>query len=187
MSESLALARLYLDFGDWDSVREKALEDNQLQARTVASRKRLYREISTRLTTLSDDEIDFFLDCSPHDQAYFLWIAVCRKYKFIADFAIEVLRERYISLKSDLNYEDFDSFFNKKSEWHEELDDIAQTTRSKLRQVLFKILREADLLTTNNIINAAMLSPMLLDRIHQSNSDEVFYFPVFESDLKVFS
>jgi hypothetical protein len=83
-----------------------------------------------------------------------------------------------------LSHEDYDSFFNKKSDWHPELDEIRPSTRSKLRQVLFKILREADLLTKNNMINAAMLSPRLLDVIHRGSRRDVSYFPVFESDLK---
>ncbi|WP_039960747.1 BrxA family protein, partial [endosymbiont of Riftia pachyptila] len=115
---------------------------------------------------------------------YLLWMAICRRYKFIADFAVEVFRERYISLKNDLNYEDFDVFFNKKSEWHSELDEVRPVTRNKLRQVLFKMLREADLLTANNTINAAMLSPRLIDVISHGNRRDVLYFPAFESDLK---
>ena len=80
--------------------------------------------------------------------------------------------------------EDFDSFFNRKSEWHLELDEITPATRGKLRQVLFKILREADLLTANNMIHAAMLSPRLLDLIHQGSRRDILHFPVFESDVK---
>ena len=113
-----------------------------------------------------------------------MWIAVCRRYRFIADFAVEVLRERYITLKSDLTHEDFDSFFNRKSEWHLELEEITPATRGKLRQVLFKILREADLLTANNMIHAAMLSPRLLDLIQQGSRRDILHFPVFESDVK---
>lgn len=182
--ESLDLANMYLSLGDWGSTRDKVIEDNQLQVRTLASRKRLFREISARLKTFSNAEIEFFLDSNLQDQAYLLWIAVCRRYRFIADFAVEVLRERYITLKSDLTYEDFDYFFNRKSEWHLELDEITPATRNKLRQVLFKMLRETDLLTANNMIHAAMLSPRLLELIHQGSRREILYFPIFESELK---
>jgi hypothetical protein len=133
---------------------------------------------------LSPGELEFLVEGSHQEQAYLLWLAVCRRYRFIADFAVEVLRERYITLKSDLTHEDFDSFFNRKSEWHLELDEITPATRSKLRQVLFKILREADLLTANNMIHAAMPSPRLLDLIHQGSRRDVLYFPAFESDVK---
>lgn len=182
--ESVKLAALYLDLGDWNSVRDKVIAENLLQTRTLNTLKRVCREVVSRLRALTQGELEFLVEASHQEQAYLLWLAVCRRYRFIADFAVEVLRERYITLKSDLTHEDFNSFFNRKSEWHVELDEITPATRSKLRQVLFKILREADLLTANNMIHAAMPSPRLLDLIHQGSRRDVLYFPAFESDVK---
>lgn len=182
--ESVELASLYIGLGDWNSVRDKVIAENFLQARTLNTRKRVCREIISRLRTLSTNELEFLVAGSRQEQAYILWIAVCHRYEFIADFAVEVLRERYITLKGTLTHEDFDSFFNRKSEWHSELDEISPVTRGKLRQVLFKMLREADLLTANNTILAAMLSPRLLSLIQQGNERDILYLPVFESDVK---
>jgi hypothetical protein len=182
--ESVELATLYLDHGDWNSVRDKVIAENLLQTRTLNTLKRVCREVISRLRTLSPNEIEFLVEGSHQEQAYLLWLAVCRRYRFIADFAVEALRERYITLKIDLTHEDFDSFFNRKSEWHMELDEITPATRGKLRQILFKILREADLLTANNMIHAAMLSPRLLGLIQQGSYGDILRFPVFESDVK---
>lgn len=182
--ESVELTALYLGLGDWSSVRDKVIAENLLQTRTLNTLKRVCREIISRLRTLSSDELEFLVEGSNQEQAYLLWLAVCRRYRFIADFAVEVLRERYITLKSDLTHEDFDSFFNRKSEWHLELDEITPATRGKLRQVLFKMLREADLLTANSMIHTAMLNPRLLSLIQQSSPRDILYFPVFESDVK---
>ena len=181
--ESEKLATLYLELGDWNSVRNKVITENLLQARTLNTLRRVCREVISRLKTLTPEELEFLVDCSHQEQAYLLWLAVCRRYRLIADFAVEVLRERYITLKSDLTHDDFDSFFNQKSEWHLELDEISPATRCKLRQVLFKILREADLLTTNNMIHAAMLSPKILDLIQKGTRKDILHFPVFESDV----
>ena len=182
--ESVKLAALYLELGDWNTVRDKVISNNLLQTRTLNTLKRVCREVISRLKTLSIEELDCLVETNPQEQGYLLWLATCRRYRFIADFAIEVLRERYITLKTDVNHEDFDSFFNRKSEWHAELEVIQPTTRNKLRQVLFRILREADLLASNNIINAAILSPRLLNVIPPNSRRDVLFFPVFESDLK---
>jgi hypothetical protein len=182
--ESVKLAVLYLDIGDWNSVRDHVIEGNLLQTRTLNTLKRICREIVSRLKKLKKEELGLLVDGIPQEQAYLLWIAVCRRYQFIADFAVEVLRERYITLKADLTHEDFDSFFNRKSEWHVELEKITPSTREKLRQILFKMLREAGLLTNNNMIQAAMFSQRLVKLIHQGGSREVSYFPVFESDVE---
>jgi hypothetical protein len=182
--ESVELAALFLDQGDWNAVRDKVLSGNLLQARTLNTLKRVCREIISRLKTLGPSEIDLLVHGSAQEQGYLLWIAVCRRYKFIADFAVEVIRERFISLKMDLHYEDFDSFFNKKSEWHPELDEIRPATINKLRQVLFKILREAELLTADNAIHAAMLSSRLLGVIPRDSHQDILVFPAFDSDLR---
>ena len=181
--ESVRLATLYLEFEDWIMVRDKVLSGNLLQARTLNTSKRVCREIISRLKKLGSRELDLLVDTNHQEQLYLLWIAVCRRYKFIADFAVEVLRERYISFKTDLQHEDFDSFFNRKSEWHLELNEISQATRNKLPQVLFKMLREADLLTTKKTINAAMLSAKLIKAIPDQHHQDILFFPVFESDL----
>ncbi|AZZ95338.1 DUF1819 family protein [Hahella sp. KA22] len=182
--ESVKLAALHLDLDDWSSVRDKVIAENLLQTRTLNTLKRVCCEVISRLRMLSPGELEFLVESSHQEQAYLLWLAVCRRYRLIADFAVEVLRERYITLKSDLTHEDFDSFFNRKSEWHWELDEITPTTRGKLRQVLFKMLREADLLTACNMIHAAMLSSRLLELFNQGSRRDVLYFPVFESELK---
>jgi hypothetical protein len=182
--ESVTLSMIFLEIGDWDAVRDKVLTENLLQTRTLTSAQRVCREVISRLKTLNPSELDLLVRGTSQEQGYLLWIAVCRCYKFVADFAVEILRERYLGLKIDLHHEDFDSFFNKKSEWHIELDNIRLVTRNKLRQVLFRILREAELLTVNNTINAAMLSPRLLEAIPRGSRQDVLFFPMFESELE---
>ena len=181
--ESVNLAMLYLDSKDWNAVRQKVLAENLLQTRTLNTLRRVCREVISRLKTLDAGELDLLVASNPREQGYLLWLAVCRRYRFIADFAVEVMRERYITFKTDLTHANFDTFFNGKSEWYVELGQLRSTTRNKLRQVLFKILREADLLTANNMIKAAMLSPRLVEVISHGNRQDVFFFPAFESAL----
>lgn len=182
--ESVNLASLYMELGDWSMVRDKVVRENLLQFRTQNTLKRFCSEVISRLKTLSFDELRLLIETNPREQRYLLWIALCRRYSFIADFAVEVLRERYISLKFNLNYEDFDSFFNSKSEWHPELERVRPRTRAKIRQVLFRMLREADLLTVDNVINAATLSPRFLEAMPHGKRRDLLFFPVFESDLR---
>ena len=184
LRESVELAALYLALGDWNAVNDATIANNILQTRTLSTLKRVSREVFSRLKTLNTEELGFLVEANHQEQSYLLWLAICRRYEFIADFAVEVIRERYISLKADLSNEEFDSFFYRKSEWHPELDQIQPATRTKLRQVLFKILREADLLTANNMINAALLSPRMLEVISKGPQTDAQYFPVLEPDLK---
>ncbi len=156
--ESVELAGLFLELEDWRTVRARVLSDNLLRTRTLSTAKRLCTEIISRLKKLDPREMDLLVRGEPPEQRRLLWIAVCRRHKFIAEFAVEVIRERHITMKPDLGCGDFDAFFNQKSEWRPELDKIQPSTRNKLRQVLFKILREAEILTADNTINASIVN-----------------------------
>ncbi len=57
------------------------------------------------------------------------------------------MRERFLLLASTLDYQDFDSFVRAKALWHEELAEIKDSTLQRLRSNVFKMLREAELLS----------------------------------------
>jgi hypothetical protein len=182
--ESLKVAELYFEMGDWNEIRDTVVEKNLLQAKTLNSLKRIFREVCSRLKTLHTRELQLLVNGSNQEQAYLLWIAVCRRYKFIKDFATEVIKERFLTLRTNLSYEDYDAFFNAKAQWHEDLEKITPTTRMKLRQVLFKMLREAGLLSAGNTITPAMLTPGMLSIMGQNAYQDLSVFPVVESELK---
>ncbi|MBC8509563.1 MAG: DUF1819 family protein [Chloroflexi bacterium] len=182
--ESVRLAELYLKKGDWNEVRDDVIARNLLQARTSSSAKRICREICSRLKRLNKDELELLVEGDHQEQAYLLWMAVCRHHLFIYEFSAEVIRERFLTLRYDLGYEDFDAFFNAKMEWHEELEKVATTTRNKLRQVLFRMLREAEILSSDNSIIPATLSPRLINVVCSHSNRDLHLFPVMETQLQ---
>ena len=181
------MARLFEELRDWQVVRDRVISENLLQVRTVNTSKRFYSEIASRLKTLCIDELELLVAGSSYEQSQLLWIAVCRRYAFIADFAREVLRERYISFKRVLEPEDFDIFFNAKAEWHDELDRVAEATRRKGRQVIFKMLKEAGFLTFDSAINPAVLSDRLMETVMAHRQEDVLLFPVSVAELRLMS
>lgn len=184
LQESLEIARMYQELGDWKEVAKQAAGTNLLQSRTLATSTRSVREIVFRLQNLSEEEFEILLDGSSEEQKYLLWVAICRTYPFIAEFASEVLRESYLALKGELTYEDFDYFFNKKAGQLSELEELSESTRAKLRQVLFRMMREANILTNSNIIIPAMFTPALVHALTEKSESEMHFFPVYDQDIK---
>lgn len=180
--ESLKVATLFQEVKNWNTVRERVLTENLLQARTQNTLKRVYREIASRLKMLSEAELALLVASTPREQSYLLWAAICRRYRFIGDFAQEVVRERFLSLTTTLTHAEFDAFFNRKAEWHEELEQITLTTQKKLRQVLFKMLREANLLTRHDQIIPADLSAQLLQIVEQTEPTSLHFFPTRQAE-----
>ncbi len=111
------------------------------------------------------------------DQQALLWIACCRAYRFVREFAVEVIQDRFLSYQLDLPLESFDVFFDAKAEWNDDLADLSMSTRLKLRQILFRMMREADILTVDNQIQTALLSTKLMAIVEATNRAELAYFP----------
>ena len=183
-SESLLLLELYIQVQNWDEVYQQALDQNTLQTRVVSTAKRVLKEIINRLKTLTDEELHLLENGSTTEQKYLLWLGTCRRYVFLHDFAVEVIRERYLTLKYDLPVEEYESFFNSKEQWHEELEKITEGSRYKQRTVVFKILREADIIDTNRLILPALLSDELISTIAKKDVNDLNIFPVSDIDLQ---
>lgn len=156
----------------------RAMDEGATSLPKAASNRRTLREITNRLQTLSADERSFLLDEADRtDQQALLWLSTCRAYRFVREFALEVIRERYLSYQVDLPLESFDILFNGKAAWDEDLANLSTSTRKKLRQVLFRMMREAGVITSGNRIQSAILSPRLKAMLEDQNPAELALFP----------
>lgn len=95
-----------------------------------------------------------------------------------------MLLERYLTLKYDLPTEEFDSFYNQKEQWHEELEKISDSSKYKLRTVLYKILIEAEIIDKNKIIMPTMISKQLISLIAKKDLDDLLIFPISDLDIR---
>ncbi len=175
--EAVKIAELYLSVQDWQSLREKIINENYLQARTESSLKRTTNEVIQRLHTLTLDQINLLVEGNLSDQKQVLWLAVCKHYELIRGFATQVIREKFLRLDPKLDFVDWDVFFNAKAEWDADLEHLTYSTKDKLRQVLFRMLREAEILSENNTIQPVVLSPRLSDLIKKEDSELLLIYP----------
>jgi hypothetical protein len=181
LQESVAVAALHETLGDWAAVRVEAVASNVVQARTRSSCVRLTGEICSRLTQLGREELRLLVHGTRHDQAALLWLALCRRYAFIRDFAIEVLRERHLGGRRRVGPEDFEAFFNRKADWHPELEAMSANTRKRLRGTLFQMMRQAGLLQADDALAVVLLGPRLMAAIATVDRDDLALFPTFET------
>lgn len=184
LQEAPLVAERYLALRDWSQTRDQVRNDNLLQVRTAAAALRISKELVSRLELLELPELEELLHGSLRDRGSLLWVAACRRYAIIHDFAVEVLREHYLLLRRQISFGDYDAFYNSKALWHTELDEIATSTQHKLRQNLFRMLRDADLISDQQHIQAAMLSPRLAQLLARRGRDELLVFPASDNDMK---
>lgn len=174
----------YLALRDWKQTREQVRAENLLQVRTSAAATRISKELIARLELLDPEELEFLVDGSLREQGYLLWAATCRRYAFIRDFAREVLREHYLLMRRQLTTSDYDAFFNAKALWHVELDELAASTQSKLRQNLFRMLRDADLISAQHQIQPVLITPTLAHLLGHHGNEQLMIFPATDHEIK---
>lgn len=173
-------ARLYLDLYDWTAVRAALNADNLLQARTASSAKRLGRELVQRLGELTDSELALLMDATAEERAQIMWVAACRRYRLIAEFAEEVLRERFLLMAPDLTPEHFEAFLRGKMLWHPELAELEESTLRKLRTTLFLMLRQAAFVTAEGFIVPTVLSGRVREELVKRDPSDVRLFATRE-------
>ncbi len=148
LREMEIVAPLYLDHLDWEIVSKEVCEKNLLQLTSQSSTVRVFREVRQRLQSLDKETIDCFVECGIEERRAIALIAACKKYPFIFDFIRITLKDKIQVFDQTLREEDLDVFWNTQTIEHPELEDIAETTKKKLKQVLVRLLAEAGILSS---------------------------------------
>lgn len=183
VNESIELARHFKTGETWAASRERLLNEDIARLPKLASQTRSLREVFDRVAHLSNEERAYLVeDADRQQQQAVVWLAVCRTYRFIQEFAVEVVQDRYQSLRLNLGHETFDRYLAEKAEWDEHLAQLLPSTCAKLRQVLFRMMREGGILNNDNKIQAMQLSPQLKALIQGADPNELQIFPGIYKD-----
>ena len=166
--EGIELARLRATRSSWNEVRAAAASGVFVAKGRASSVSRIRNEVIRRLATLSEAELAYLADAGMSDARALMWVAACRKYRILADFAHEVLDERLRSYQPEIRAADFDILLDAKGVNAAEIARLAQSTRARLRSCAFRMLREAELLDDQRRVRALPLSDALRDLLAQA-------------------
>jgi hypothetical protein len=158
LRETVLVAQQFNVLKDWARVKQTIIDDNILQTRASRTSSIIYNEIHKRLKLLSEEQIEVISGDHTQDVKQLIWIAICKQYPFIGEFALEVLASASASRRYEITYDDYGYFFNAKAEWHPELEQVSDKTRSNARQMLFQMMRQCELLNESNELIPQMLS-----------------------------
>ena len=177
--ESIVVAEAFEDTsGDWNRTTANITQENLLQSRTASTTQRKFREVRKRLQLLTPREMTLLVRGSRLDQKLLLWLACCLRYEVLADFARDVLRAKYLQMDLFVASADVERFLEAKSVWHDELENLAASTRTKLQTVMMRMLRESEMVTDDGVVLPPMMSPELQSTILDDSRDHFQFFPV---------
>lgn len=176
--ETIIVALLYLELQDWSRIHQRVMIENCLQLKTANSRRRIFSEIKARLECLEAAEMKILCFSSSQDIDIVLWLALCRRYQFIGNFAREVLREKFITLQRHIDFSDYALFVEREAVFHPEILELRDSTCKRLRQMLFQFMRNCGMLNRENMILPVIFSPAVDALFAGRNQAEIQYFPV---------
>jgi hypothetical protein len=155
LGEMIIYARILTE----NDYKVAGLIPESLNKEKAKTSKREFAEIKLRLTTLSKDEILLLSDSDITTQKLIAYIACCRAYGYIHDFVVEVILEKISVFDYQITDRDYNSFFNKKCVDHDELEVLADSTKTKIKQVVFKVLEQSGLI--DNVKTRNIIRPMV--------------------------
>lgn len=132
--------------------------------------KRGLTEMKARLNTLSKEETELLAYGDADEKCYISLIAFARTYQFFRDFVIEVIAEKVVVYDFYLTDMDYNVFFNRKAIDHPEADNLADSTKAKIKQVCFKVLEQGGMI--NNVKERKIIVPILSERLSTLLADK---------------
>lgn len=171
------LAQAYLEYNDWDYVKNEIVNENLLQINAESSRIRIGHELIKRLKTLCDDELEI-LACTSGDDRYTLeWASICRSYPFVRKLSEELVKGRFERMLPDVNKNVYEAFLEEESYEHEELKKLTDNTLIKLRSCIFTMLRECHLIDEGGRITPLYPTVTTLNALKRCNPEDLKLFP----------
>ena len=159
LHETNEVMKKYLEYKDWNIVKEIVIEENIMQKQSVSSRKRVFTEIKRRIETLSNEQLEYVNESSSSDIRNFIFLTILKTYRFIFEFMTEVISKKVLMFDYKILNSDYETFFESKKYAVEQLENITEATQYKLKQVLFRILEEAMII--DNTKSKNILKPHL--------------------------
>lgn len=140
--------------------------------------KKILNECKLRLSTLTDKQHDILLAGDVQTQKQIAFLAVCKRFLFIRDFVMEVVREKFLLFDLQLTDGDYLSFLRRKAELHPEIEKLTDITLNKIKQVTFKILEQSGLI--DSVVQKNIL-PQLLESevVHAILEDNATWLKLF--------
>lgn len=145
-----------------EEIKKKVFEENLLHCRSEAAIKDLFPRVYRR-TEVLDQQLKFFLiHGARSDQNALLLYAFLKRFMFPRDFVLEVIHYNMKKFKSMVTEGNIRTFFEEKEQQYEQVRNWTDKTKYKLKQVMLKIIVDAELLKKNG--NEYEIKPIPLSR-----------------------
>jgi len=180
--EMRATARLISEGLSDSEVAERIVKDNLFQYPTEKSIRKMALACIRRLRAMQDDSLISALASQPAEVSKQICLyAMMKQYRLVWDFMVTVIGEKYRLQDTSFGKIDLNTFFLRLQEQDNWVATWSDTTITKLKQVLAKILVENEYLDSVSAdhLNPVWLHPVLLNAIRSNNDAAIL--PAFNN------
>ncbi|WKU21127.1 DUF1819 family protein [Priestia megaterium] len=143
-------------------IKEKVFEENIFQCRSEAAIKDLFPRVYKRTPFLDGYLKQVILSGGRSDQNALLLYSFLKCFKLPSDFFLEVIHYNFNNFKATITDGAIHTFFEEKEQQYEQVREWSEQTKYKLKQVMIKLLIEAELLERNE--DGYLIKPLPLSR-----------------------
>lgn len=168
-------SKYYLDGVPVEVAIEEIKENNLFQYPTERLVSRMVRCCYKRLDALDNDALRWELSAAPIAIAKQINLYVMMRYnRLVWDFMVGVIGEKYKNQDFSFTRKDVNAFFSHLQEQNDDVAGWSELTISKIKQVLTKVLVEAQMLDTvkSDRLNPLFLCDELEEGIRANNDTE---------------
>ena len=141
--ESRKIARLLLNNDSQEAWHRAIVIDNILQKRSPASAQRQARLIKARLSLMQPDFWKMIINGSSDVTTQAILSASIKHSRLLADFMNTVVRQHWQTFVPALSERDWKDFLKSCAQIDPGVNQWSESTRAKLKQVVFRILAES--------------------------------------------
>lgn len=174
--EMRTTAKLMNEGLDKDVVVERIVSENLFQYPTEKSVRKMALACVRRLESMEDDTLIAAIATQPSDVAKQVCLyAMMRQYRLVWDFMLTVVGDKYRKLDSSFSKMDLNVFFMRLQEQDDWVATWSDSTITKVRQVLTKMLVENEYLDSIDAdhLNPVLISPLLENAIREDGQEIV--------------
>jgi len=184
--ETEQIAQLLNEHQDWKIVQELVIDENILQKGTVSTRKREFAEIKKRLLDINSTHINYILTCTRDELKLYCLYLCSKSYRLIFEFIVEVLRDKYLTFDYSILDSDYARFIEAKRANSDKLQKITEKTEYKIKQVIFRILEQSNLIDSSKLrnIQKPYVSDELFDLIKEDSPKYLACFLYADGEIK---
>lgn len=172
--ETRTTAKLVCDGLGREDLVDRIVRENLFQYPTEKSIRKMAFTCLRRLDALEDDSLILAIATQPSDVAKQICLyAMMRQYRLVWDFMLTVIGTKYRLLDTSFGKIDLNVFFMRLQEQDDWVASWSDTTITRLKQVLQRILVENDYLDNVNSdhLNPVLISPLLENAIRASGQE----------------